>query len=531
VLLAVLIVIVVLALAAYRYSDLMVSETRASDSALRAAQARSLAISGVHFAAAALADANTVNAWNGNVFDNPSAFRNVSVNADDRLRFAGRFSLPSPPPVDDALNGSTQTRFGVLDESSKINVNALVATSADRAYEILLKLPNMTEEIADAIIDWIDTDVEARANGAENEFYGGLSNGYRCKNGPLDTLDELLLVRGVTPQLLFGTDRNHNGRADAGEDDGNGFDPGWAAYLTVFSRELNRDSEGQPRIYLNDADINGLYEKLNTALGEDAAAFIVGYRLYGGQTSSGGSGANSGRLTKSELDMARRPQASISSVFALINATVALPQAGGNSGGGNSRMAGGGQPSPGSQTTVVVTSSPGGAAQGRSGAAAGGGSASRSYSSPLANESTMRDLLPKLLDKCTTRRDAEIPARVNMNTAPRAVIASLPGLEETDVQAIIDNRRQPGSAEAADPVFQSLAWLRTEANLPVSKLQTLERYITARTQTYRVQSLGYFDQGGPVARVEAVIDTNGGQPRIIYFRDLTELGRGFEVPR
>ena len=48
---------------------------------------------------------------------------------------------------------------------------------------------------------------------------------------------------------------------------------------------------------------------------------------------------------------------------------------------------------------------------------------------------------------------------------------------------------------------------------------------------YRVQVLGYFDQGLPMARVEAVIDTNGGKPRIIYWRDLSDLGKGFEISR
>jgi hypothetical protein len=44
---------------------------------------------------------------------------------------------------------------------------------------------------------------------------------------------------------------------------------------------------------------------------------------------------------------------------------------------------------------------------------------------------------------------------------------------------------------------------------------------------YRVQSVGYFDGKGPAARVEAVIDANGGRPRILAWRDLSELGRGW----
>jgi hypothetical protein len=49
-------------------------------------------------------------------------------------------------------------------------------------------------------------------NGAEIETYSAL--GYACKNGPPDTIEELLLVRGVTPDLLFGADMNRNGVID-----------------------------------------------------------------------------------------------------------------------------------------------------------------------------------------------------------------------------------------------------------------------------------------------------------------------------
>jgi len=79
--------------------------------------------------------------------------------------------------------------------------------------------------------------------------------------------------------------------------------------------------------------------------------------------------------------------------------------------------------------------------------------------------------------------------------------------------------------------YQTTVWLLTDAKLSAAKVRTLEQYITSRTQTYRVQSLGYFGQGGPVTRVEAIIDTNAGSPRILYFRDLTPLGRGYEVPK
>jgi type II secretory pathway component PulK len=134
-----------------------------------------------------------------------------------------------------------------------------------------------------------------------------------------------------------------------------------------------------------------------------------------------------------------------------------------------------------------------------------------------------------LLDETTTTQAKELPARINVNTASQPVLAALPGLTDADVQAVIQHQPGLSGGDPSDPSFQTPAWLITQANLPAKKLQTLDRYITARTQVYRVQSLGTFDNGGPSARVEAVIDTNGGRPRILYYRELTELGKGFNV--
>jgi hypothetical protein len=134
-----------------------------------------------------------------------------------------------------------------------------------------------------------------------------------------------------------------------------------------------------------------------------------------------------------------------------------------------------------------------------------------------------------LLDEVTTVQGIEIPARINVNTAPRTVLSGLPGLSSADVENIIEHRPSFSSAEPPDPIYQTPAWLITQANFSPQTLRTLDRYITARSQVYRVQSVGYFDGGGPAARVEAVIDTNAGRPRIMYWRDLTELGKGYNL--
>src|SRR5262249_40416961 len=142
----------------------------------------------------------------------------------------------------------------------------------------------------------------------------------------------------------------------------------------------------------------------------------------------------------------------------------------------------------------------------------------------------LNSMLPLLFDKVTTTKQTNLPGRVNVNTAPKLVLLALPGLAETDVDTILSTRPDPSSNTAPDPAFNTPAWLLTQAGLPVNTLKTLEKFITARTQVYRIQVIGHFANGGPSARVEAVIDTNRGRPRVVYFRDLSELGRGFALP-
>jgi type II secretory pathway component PulK len=506
VLLTVLLVLVILTLAAYQYGELMLAEYKAADSSMRSVQALALADSGIHYTAAALSSPDALaNTLGGNPYDNPTSLHAVAISAAEQERRSGRFSIIAPVDANEPGAGEQIYRNGVMDEMGKLNVNALLKldSSGKIAHDILILLPNMNEDLVNAILDWIDPDSEPRSGGGENEYYQTQKPSYNCKNGPLDSVEELLLVKGITPRLLFGNDRNRNGILDPDEDDGTGtLDRGLAAYLTVYSREQNLDSEGKARIYVNKSNLQQLADELQQAVGPDLANYIIAYRMYGpastqsssgrssgssgsGQGSSGGS-SRSGPLTRSSLDLRRGGSRRISSLYELVNSSVSIP-------GRTSQ------------------------------------SPATRYSSPLNDSGGQKELLPKLLDKVTTSQDAEVPGRVNVNTAPEAVLAALPGMTDREVRSILDHRRGRSAADMLAPAYQTPAWLLSEAGVPLETLRTLERYITARSQVYRVQSLGYFDGGGPTARVEAIIDTNGGRPRIIYWRNLTELGKGYDL--
>lgn len=537
VLLAVLVVVVLLTLAAYQFSELMMAEYKAASSYTRAAQARAFADSGINYAAMLLSDPELfANTLGGNPYDNPDLFSAVAVGAGGLRQ--GYFSVVSPLGPDDTP-GSQPFRYGAADEAAKINLNGLLRVDRSGSFAVrVLTTLGIPEDTANAIVDWIDTDDTPRANGAESETYSVL--GYRAKNGPLDTLEELLFVRGVTPELLFGNDRNRNGVIDPDEQAGGVLrDLGWSAYLTVYSREQNVDGEGNPRIYVNDTNTEQLYNKLTEAVGAELANYIIAYRAYSqsssgsggqqggsspqsgssqqggnrsgqqqpqqnsqsGQQSQGGQDSAPAPVTKSAADLSRdelqlgsRSRGRrLSSIFELINSEVTIPAR-----------------NQGQPATRVV--------------------------SPLNDPQTLYEMLPLLFDKVTTSRDQDLPARVNINTAPRQVLLALPagtdgaGLTETEVETILSSRPNPSAITAPDPIFETPAWLYTEANLTVDKLRTLERFITSRTQVYRLQVVGHFAQGGPSMRVEAIVDTNRGRPRVVYWRDLSELGRGFALP-
>jgi hypothetical protein len=569
VLLVVLVVVAALSLAAYQYSDLMLTEYHSADTTVRTTQARAFAESGVQYVAALLSNPdNLTTVLQGNPYDNPAAFQNVLIQPSDAPRFQGRFSAVAPPYATTGAAGTSTFYYGVVDESSRINISALVKLdpTGKTAEAVLMALPNMTQNYADALIDWVDANDNPLTAGAESSTYSALTPAYQAKDGPMDTVEEMLLVSGMPPQIVYGNDLNRNGMLDAGEDDGTGAsNPGLAGYLTVYTREFNVDSQGNPRVFVNGNSLQNIYNKLSPLVGQELATFIILYRQYGGTspTTSGGAGqggggnqggggqnksgggsgqgggsgglavsttngqvtgassspgsgqqgggsksggtvavmvqavpTKTGSLSGVQLDFSKQGSNQIASLYDLIGASVTVPPKAG--------AAGPGAPPP----------------------------AATKYQSPLT-QASLSSLLPTLLDEATTKQGQVLPGRVNVNTASPAVLTAIfsavPSITADKVQAVLGAQPPPADMASADPIFQSPAWLLVQGGLTPGQMKQLEPYITTRTQVYRAQVLGYFDEGTTFARVEAVIDTNGGRPRVLLQRDISELGKAFDL--
>jgi general secretion pathway protein K len=112
--------------------------------------------------------------------------------------------------------------------------------------------PEEVENIVDAIKDWIDNDNDTTRFGAEDSYYKALEKPYPCKNAPIEFLEELLFVRGITKELLYGS----------------GEKPGISRYLSPY---------GNGKININTADIF-ILRSLSNDIDQERAEDMVEYR-------------------------------------------------------------------------------------------------------------------------------------------------------------------------------------------------------------------------------------------------------------
>jgi len=327
------------------------------------------------------------------------------------------------PDRDDGL----AEQYGVVDEASKVNLNTA-------PEEMLSPLPGMTPEIAAAILDWRDVDGDLTVGGAESEYYLLLPEPYECKNAPLETVEELLLIKQTSMDLLLGEDTNRNGQLDDNENDADETDPpdnrdgrldgGILDLVTVYSSEANTTASGSRRTNINEAGAGDLIRALRRGVSQERLGDIF----------------NRARLG--------RPFSNILDFYYRTGLTV--------------------------------------------------------------------DEFQALADEITTGGDQMLRGLINVNTAPRKVLLCLPGLEETDVSALISGR-------AGDNVTRSnIAWV-AEA-LPQEKAVAVAGYLTAKSYQFSADIVSVAGTGRAFRRCRIVVDARSSPPRVVYRQDLTPLG-------
>ena len=514
VLLVVTIVVILLSLAAWSYMNKMSVEQEATMMYGRDVEARMAAESAIEYAAIQIGQLQTEQTED--VFHNPGLFRGQVLSEVDNARGQCRFTILVPNELSSGEGSSV--RFGLARETAKFNINRLTEFEGDdddttTPYDAISFVPGMTEEIANAILDWIDSDEERRVGGAESADYQGLAIPYSARNAPMESVEELLQIQGITPALFYGEDANRNGMLDPNEDDGNESQPndnadgildaGWREYFTASSRERNTTAAGDKKINLNGTILTELFDEIEEAFDTETATFIVAYRLWGNENADP---ATVKSLTVDQKELAQAIAGSLTS-----EEGISITRAGMNLNQVSAYSFRSIYDVIDAQVEAEINDAP------------------QTVVSPWTSGNLL-DQMPAFEDSFTHVDDAIIDGRININIARREVLLAIPDMTETIANSIVEERpaiESSGAASAAMSLRASPTWLLGEGYVDLNTFRRLGPWLTTGGDIFSFQTLGHFDQGGPTTRLEAMIDATQNPPRVIFQRDLTSLGRGF----
>jgi len=186
-------------------------------------------------------------------------------NDYDTLHEAWTFTRELSEYSKDLFN-SGHFEIEIQDQSGKIQINSLIKKDGQYNEEqrdlltALLSLeefnlsPEEVDDIIDSIKDWIDPDDDVTQFGSEKAYYQALEKPYTCRNAPLETLDELLLINHITPEIYYGTEET----------------PGIKHFLTVYGQD--------GKININTADTLILKALSLVILGQDLSEDWIKYR-------------------------------------------------------------------------------------------------------------------------------------------------------------------------------------------------------------------------------------------------------------
>ena len=157
-------------------------------------QAEMLAISGIEYARAILDSARNAKELEiADLAEDPDGFNQAALYVQRSLSTTTEIQLG---------NG----RFSVTIESAESgrNINLLTREQWQDIFEMANMPSTEWDTMIDCLEDWIDENDLHGLNGAESDDPFYQERGYPVKNGPLDSVEELLLVKGWGPEILYG---------------------------------------------------------------------------------------------------------------------------------------------------------------------------------------------------------------------------------------------------------------------------------------------------------------------------------------
>ncbi|MDG2127611.1 MAG: type II secretion system protein GspK [Fuerstiella sp.] len=419
-----------------------------------------------------------------NPFGEPGGESSIDVGSDEDWRFSVLHHIPnSVAAVTATADGDTRDdlffddpqqslTFGLQDESAKLHLGRVLeweTTNPGDGIRALMQVPGMTDEAADSILDWMDSDDQPRQFGAEDDYYQRLDQPYHVRNATPESMQELLFVKGVQRETFYGALETSEQTDVQGS-------TAWSTYLTLHSAERNADLDGQPRFMLNDSVHTSLDDfelELARFLSPEVARFIRLARTYGTieSTESGVSPLDVDMVT--DIEVANLYP--ILSLADLVGSSVQLPS------------------SPSAKGQLV-----------------------KSPLTLVEPDSVQQFRL--LEERTTTALSDVVTGRININSASEPVLGALTG-DPAVASRIVQQRTTLDTAERSSTV-----WLLTRQITDLPMFRTIHAHITTRGDVHTAEIVAYRRIGGPFLRRKVTINAANDPARRVDWVDLTERG-------
>ena len=397
------------------------------------------------------------------IFDEPEAFAEQRVGA-------AIFTIMAPP-----IGFNEAARFGLIDEASLININ-----TADE--ETLLELPGITEEMAQSLLDWRDSDDFPLPLGAEDDYYLSLEDPYRARNGPLASVRELMRLRAWAPVFEGALQDPYTKFLPLNQRPESMYPEDARALLsqlTAWSEQESLAPDGREKINLTQAGVREMRRRLGSLSNQEAQA-ITNHRSSGQFSSA-----------VDLLDVAVPTNQSNQT-----DASSGSGTGGSSSGGRRGFQFGGGQ----TQTQTQSSSGGQGSLQ-SSGASAG----PRMFNLRRVGE---------IIDFFTHDGDQESQSGlININTASFDVLRTLPEMTDELASALVEERHQGGA-------FDRAGWIVNLPGMTEQAFRAIYPKITTTSSRFRVISRGVEPSTRATVTIEAVLAVEQGEVEIVSWREM-----------
>lgn len=413
-------------------------------------------------------------------------------------------------------------RLGWTAESGKLSLQRLLAweQAAGTGAALLQGWCGLDPAQADALLDWLDSDDDVRPFGLEAEGLAAAGYRYRPLNRVPSSIEPLMLVPGLPPQVWVGTrdhwnlslenwyqDPNEQGGIDSALEGLNQLQEaqierdlapdlgensattrarvealGLARFLTCWARERHVNVQGLPKIVVHQRDLQRLFSEVSTRLDPAAATYVCVARQFGvrdGQIESTSEGQTLASLDDISPDFGRPAAYNFSSLVALIDSHVQIPS---------------------DNNQILIVNSP--------------------WTLRTA-ESDFPAKCQALFEQLTTAPELVTDSRLHWQEVDPDLLPWVPGLEESTRELLSETGVAVGESSGATPglAFQAATWF-AEGRLSKSQWSLLDREFTDRSCVYSASIFSHAGDYRSIQWARVVIDASESPPRQVYCQEV-----------